>query len=221
MGREIQCTPAEAVQMFAAQLLSEPAAASARTGHWSKNAKRAFTQHWPEYMIEGSCLGMFMISACSFAALLEHPASPVRMVIGSPDLRRFLAGVAMGLTAILLIYSPLGQRSGAHMNPATTLTFYRLGKIQRWDAVFYILSPFAGGVAGTLVAFCALGQTLAHRDVNFAITRPGMRGVVTAFVAEVVITFLLMTVVLNVSNSRRFERFTGLAAGILVMLFIG
>jgi hypothetical protein len=80
--------------MFAAQLLSEPAAASARTEHWSKNAKPAFTQHWPEYMIEGVCLGMFMISACSFAALLEHPASPVRMIIASRDWRRFLGGIA-------------------------------------------------------------------------------------------------------------------------------
>jgi len=206
--------------MFAAQLLSEPAATSARTGHWSKNAKLAFTQHWPEYVIEGLCLGMFMISACSFAALLEHPASPVRMIIASPDLRRLLAGIAMGLTAILLIYSPLGQRSGAHMNPATTLTFFRLGKLDRWDAVFYVMSQFMGGVAGTLFAFVALGQSLAHKNVNFAITRPGMQGTAAAFVAEIVITFLLMTVILNVSNSRKYARFTGLAAGTMVMLFI-
>ena len=206
--------------MFAAQLLLEPAAASARTGHWAKGAKRALAQHWPEYMIEGLCLGMFMISACSFAALLEHPASPVRMIIASPDLRRLLAGIAMGLTAMLLIYSPLGQRSGAHMNPATTLTFFRLGKLDRWDAVFYVMFQFMGGVAGTLFAFVALGQSLAHKNVNFAITRPGMRGIAAAFVAEVFITFLLMTVILNVSNSRNFARFTGLAAGTMVMLFI-
>ena len=206
--------------MFAAQLLLEPAAASARTGHWAKGAKRALAQHWPEYMIEGLCLGMFMISACIFAALLEHPASPVRMIIASPDLRRLLAGIAMGLTAILLIYSPLGQRSGAHMNPATTLTFFRLGKLDRWDAVFYVMFQFMGGVAGTLFAFVALGQSLAHKNVNFAITRPGMRGIAAAFVAEVVITFLLMTVILNVSNSRNFARFTGLVAGTMVMLFI-
>jgi aquaporin Z len=206
--------------MFTAQLLSEPAAASARTGHWSKNAKQAFTQHWPEYMIEGMCLGMFMISACTFSTLLEHPASPVRLSIASADLRRFLGGIAMGLTAVLLIYSPFGRRSGAHMNPATTLTFYRLGKVALWDAAFYALSHFIGGVFGTLIAFVALGQTLAHRNVNFAITRPGMRGATPAFVAEVFITFLLMTVILNVSNSRKFARFTGLAAGMMVMLFI-
>ena len=206
--------------MFAAQLLSQPVAASPKTGHWSDSAKRALTQHWPKYMIEGLCLGIFMISACTFGAMLEHPASPVRMSIASDGWRRFLGGIAMGLTAVLLIYSPLGRRSGAHMNPATTLTFLRLGKIERWDAVFYLLSQFLGGVLGTLVAFVALGQTLAHRDVNFAITRPGMRGMAAAFVAEVVITFMLMTVILNVSNSRKFARYTGLAAGTMVMLFI-
>ena len=206
--------------MFAAQLLREPAAAGARTGHWSENAKPAFTQHWPEYIIEGLCLGMFMISACTFAAVLEHPASPVRISIANADLRRFLGGIAMGMTAVVLIYSPLGRRSGAHMNPATTLTFYRLGKVSWWDAAFYVLSQFIGGVLGTLIAFVALGQTLAHRNVNFAITRPGMRGVAIAFVAEAVITFLLMTVILNISNSRRFARYTGLAAGTMVMLFI-
>ncbi len=126
----------------------------------------------------------------------------------------------MGLTAILLIYSPLGRRSGAHMNPATTLTFFRLGKVAGWDAAFYGLSQFLGGMLGTTVAFLTWGQTLAHRNVNFAITRPGVRGAAIAFVAEVFITFLLMTVILNVSNSHKFARYTGLAAGAMVMLFI-
>ena len=220
MRSEFQCTPATAVRMFAAQLLDEPVAAQARAGHWTDNAKQAFTQHWPEYMIEGVCLGLFMISACAFSALLEHPASPVRASVMNAYMRRFLIGLAMGLTAILLIYSPMGQRSGAHMNPATTVTFYRLGKVERWDAIFYMLSQFAGGVLGVLASFALMGATLAHRNVNFAITRPGERGDAGAFVGEVLITFLLMTVILNVSNSRELARFTGLAAGIMVMLFI-
>jgi glycerol uptake facilitator-like aquaporin len=112
MRSKFQCTPATAVRLFAAQLLDEPVAAQARTGHWTDNAKQAFTQHWPEYMIEGLCLGTFMISACAFSALLEHPDSLVRMSLMNGDVRRFLVGVAMGVTAILLIYSPLGQRSG-------------------------------------------------------------------------------------------------------------
>src|SRR5208337_664453 len=166
MRSEFQCTPATAVKWFAAQLLEEPVDAQARIRHWTGNAKQAFTQHWPEYMIEGVCLGLFMISACAFSALLEHPSSPVRASVMSANVRRFLIGLAMGMTAILLIYSPMGRRSGAHMNPATTLTFYRLDKVDRWDAVFYVLSQFAGGVLGVLVSFAVMGAALEHSNVN-------------------------------------------------------
>ena len=47
---------------------------------------------------------------------------------GAVIVRRMLTGMAMGGTAIALVFSPLGKRSGAHFNPAVTLTFWRLGK---------------------------------------------------------------------------------------------
>ena len=108
----------------------------------------ALKHHWPEYLIEAICLGLFMISAFSFATLLEHPSSPVHQAIANSTLRRFLMGLAMGGTAIAIIYSPWGQQSGAHINPSTTLTFFRLGKVARWDAVFYIAGQFLGGAVG-------------------------------------------------------------------------
>lgn len=74
--------------------------------------------------MEGAELGLFMISACLFVALLEYPPSAVHQLLPDPALRRVLIGVAMGVTAILIIYSPIGQRSGAHFNPAVTLTFW-------------------------------------------------------------------------------------------------
>ena len=69
-----------------------------------------------------------MISAGVFTLLLESPASPLHAAIPDAFLRRLLTGAAMGLTAIALIYSPWGRRSGAHMNPAVTLSFLRLRK---------------------------------------------------------------------------------------------
>ena len=106
-------------------------------------------QHWPEYLMEAAGLGLFMISACVFGTLLEHPASPVRAGrCPTPLVRRVLMGLAMGLTAIAIIYSPWGQRSGAHMNPAVTLTFLRLGKVAPADAVFYV----AGAVRSAAIA---------------------------------------------------------------------
>ena len=64
--------------------------------------------------MEALGLGLFMASACGFATLLEHPDSPLHRSISDPLLRRVLMGLAMGLTAIGLIYSPWGRRSGAH-----------------------------------------------------------------------------------------------------------
>jgi len=71
-----------------------------------------------------------MVSAVCVTLLLESPASPLHAAIPDAFLRRLLTGTAMGLTAIALIYSPWGRRSGAHMNPAVTLSFLRLGKIR-------------------------------------------------------------------------------------------
>src|SRR5512134_546390 len=104
----------------------------------------ALRRHWPEYGIEGCLLGAFMVSALAFTVLLEHPASPLRGALPDPTLRRALMGIAMGATAIALVTSRWGQRSGAHFNPALTLTFWRLGKIEPADALGYVCAQFAG-----------------------------------------------------------------------------
>jgi aquaporin Z len=173
-----------------------------------------------EYLMEAALLGLFMISACTFVVLLEYPASPVRAAIHSADLRRFLIGLAMGTTAVLLIYSPWGMQSGAHFNPATTLTFYRLGKVRTGDALAYIAAQFAGAALGVGAARAMLGPRLADPAAHFAATVPGPAGVPAAFLAEVAISFLLMSVILRVSNHPRFARYTGVCAGSMVALFI-
>jgi aquaporin Z len=176
--------------------------------------------HWPEYAIEAGLLGLFMISACGFTVLLEHPRSPVHLATADPILRRALMGLAMGSTAVALIYSPWGKRSGAHFNPATTLTFFRLGRIPRSDAIAYVAAQFVGGALGVLGASLALGGLIADRAIRFAATLPGPAGVPAAFVAEVVITFVLMCVILRVSNHPTRAHLTGLCAGALVAVYI-
>ncbi|MFI5323275.1 MAG: MIP/aquaporin family protein [Thermodesulfobacteriota bacterium] len=177
-------------------------------------------KHWPEYLMEGAGLGFFMISACFFVALLEHPSSPFHKAIPDPMTRRALMGIAMGLTAITIIYSPWGKQSGAHINPSVTLTFFRLGKVRAVDAAFYIIAQFLGAAAGVLVAHLTIGKIASHPHVNYAATFPGMSGLILAFIAEVVISFILMTVVLVVSNTLSIARYTGIFAGILVAAYI-
>src|SRR5215469_12352554 len=128
---------------------------------------RALKNHWPEYLMEAAELGIFMISASLFSILLYHPSSPVVRVIPSEFVRRVLTGLAMGLTLVGLVYSPWGKRSGAHMNPAFTLTFLRLGKVAPWDAFFYILAQFVGGVVGILLMAAVAGPLLSHPSINY------------------------------------------------------
>ena len=187
---------------------------------WFARAISAATKHWPEYLIEAACLGLFMVSACSFTVLLQHPGSAIRQMLPSAFVRRLLTGIAMGLTAIALIYSPWGKQSGAHLNPSITLTFCRLGKIEPWDAWFYVVAQFVGGTMGVIVSAFVWGEAIAHQNVRYAATAPGGRGSGLAFFAELVISFLMMTMVLNVSNSARIARFTGVIAGALVATYI-
>jgi len=176
--------------------------------------------HWPEYLIEAAGLGLFMISASLFGSLLEHPASPIRQALPDPLLRRALMGITMGGTAAAIIYSPWGMRSGAHINPAVTFTFWRLGKIEPVDAALYVLSHFAGAVAGIAAAVLLLGELLRDRAVNYVVTVPGNGGRWPAFAGEAIISFILMTVILHATNSRRLGRMTGLFAAFLVAVYI-
>lgn len=170
--------------------------------------------------MEAGCLALFMISACVFGVLLEHPESGIHQAIPFPVVRRVLMGLAMGITAIGLICSPWGKRSGAHMNPAVSLTFLSLGKISTWDALFYIVFQFAGGIAGVLVSEAVIGPALSDAAVNFVVTVPGPDGPSVAFLAEALISFLMMGTVLVTSNNRVLSRTTPYFAAALLTIFI-
>ena len=76
---------------FNGEAAATPMAPAPRLGMW-----KSLRAHWPEYLIEASLLGGFMISACVFGALYEFPESPVRQAIASADLRRLLMGLLWG-----------------------------------------------------------------------------------------------------------------------------
>ncbi len=180
----------------------------------------ALTRHYPEYLMEAALLGCFMVSACVNAVLLFHPEGLAAGRIRSRFARRVLMGAAMGLTAVALIYSPWGQQSGAHMNPATTLTFLIRGKVAPWDALFYIVAQFAGAAAGVALARLILRGAIRHAAVNHVVTVPGARGARVAWLAELLIAFGMMLTVLIVSNHALLTAYTGFFAGALVLLYI-
>src|ERR1051325_1659230 len=183
-------------------------------------AIEALGAHWPEYLMEAAELGTFMVSACFFGVLFGHPASAAYRALPNPLVRQILGGMAMGLTAVGIISSPWGKRSGAHMNPAFSLMFLSLGKIAPWDAVFYVVAQFVGGLAGVALSSLLIGPPVADPSVNYVVTVPGPQGAGVAFGAEFAISFLLIAIVLNVSNSRRMTRYKPWVAGFLIASYI-
>ena len=176
--------------------------------------------HWPEYLMETGELASYMFFACAFATLLQHPASPVQHVVMDGVLRRLLYGLAMGATAIAIVMSPWGKQSGAHFNPGVTFTFYRLGKVDFWDAFFYATGQFLGAIGGVAIARYVLRGAAANHAVRYAVTAPGKYGVAVAFLAELAISFALMLTVLIVTNHEKLARYTPYFAGALVAMFL-
>lgn len=182
---------------------------------------KTLRETWPEALIEAISLGLFMISALGFTILLEHPASPVRAALPNPDLRRFLIGGAMGATLLSLVYNRFGARSGAHLNPAFTFTFWRLGKLDGGKAGLYAVAQFLGAAAGVVLVVGVAPELAADSHVRHAATEPGIYGIPGALVGELVIAFAQMSIVLRVSNSRRLHAWTGVFAATGVALYIG
>jgi len=180
----------------------------------------AFKDNWRLYVYESVELAAFMIAACFATVWLFDPAYPVLHLLPSSALRRLLMGIAMGTTAVLIIQSPFGKRSGAHFNPAITFTYFRLGKIGAWDAVFYVTFQFLGGVYGVGLSAICLGKSLAAPAVDYALTVPGRYGTEAAFFAEFFMASLLMAVVLWFSNRPTFSQYTPYLVGVLITFYI-
>jgi aquaporin Z len=156
--------------------------------------------------MEGALLGTFMVAICVSILMLE--SSP------------FLLATVIGVTAALLIHSPWGKRSGAHLNPAVTLAFWLLGRVKPWDALFYSLSQLIGAIIGVFLVISLAGKRFTDPPVLYAVTLPGPAGDFIAFVAEAVISALLMALILAFVSSPQLIHFTGIAVGALIALLI-
>lgn len=175
--------------------------------------------HLPEYLAEVAGTAIMMLVGVGAIALMWADGSPLPGWIPSPDLRRFLTGLLFAAGATLVVVSPLGQRSGGHLNPAVTLAFWLKGRIATPDAVVYVVAQVAGALLG--VAIVAVLGGAAVRSVQFGLTAPGDGYSATAaFIAELCITGMLVGLILFCVNNQRFAKYTPVLAGSLVALLV-
>lgn len=179
---------------------------------------QALREHWPDYLLEAAGLMIFMIGAGLFTTLFLHPRSPVSQAIPSPMLQHAGLGACMGLVTFAIV-SAIGERTGAHINPAVTLAFWWRRRITGWDATFYTLFQFGGAVLAPVILLAVIGEPFAHGKIAFATTRPSA-GVSAAFAAEFAMSFVLMLTVLAALGSRRWEGRAPALLAVLIALYI-
>jgi len=170
--------------------------------------------------MEAGELGLYMLLTCSFATLINHPASPVWHLVTNAVARRSIMGVAMGVVVVAIALSPWGKQSGCHFNPAITFTFYRLGKVEFWDLWFYVAAQFGGAIGGVCLARYALQGALGDHAVHYAVTAPGVYGPGVAFAAELTISFILMITFLVATNRAELAPCAPYFAGALVAIYL-
>lgn len=127
-------------------------------------------------------------------------------IVGAVNAGSPLTPIAIGFTLMVLVYAT-GHLSGAHLNPAVSLAVLMRGAMGVADFVAYVVAQLIGGALGALLALAV--WPAAEAAVEFA------PGVGAAFVVELVVTFILAFVVLNVATSKDHPNnsFYGLAIG--------
>ena len=177
-------------------------------------------RHWRHYLAEAGGLAFFMLGASVITTQLRYKEAWLHGIITAPFAQLATLGLLMSFVVAAIIYNPWGNKSGAHINPAVTLAMWRLGKIDAHDALFYIFSQFAGGVIAVQIAGLILGQGYTADGTNYVVTKPGPDGATAAFIAEWIISFVLMMVLMWALNNEKREKYAGLMIAILLGFYL-
>jgi aquaporin Z len=131
--------------------------------------------------------------------------------------------LAFGLTVFTMAHA-VGQISGAHLNPAVSIGFAASGRFPVSDLVPYVIAQVAGGIAGAFVLYLiASGKPGFELSAGFAANgygehSPGGYALGSAFVCEVVMTFMFLMVILGSTSKRASTALAPLTIGLALTL---
>jgi aquaporin Z len=153
-------------------------------------------------------------SAVLAAMFLTTGDNPVQLGIGFVGV-----SLAFGLTVLTMAYA-IGHISGCHLNPAVTLGLVVAGRHPKSEMLPYVVAQVLGGIAGAAVLYLiASGKEGFSTEGGFASNgfgehSPGGYSMVSALVAEIVLTFFFLLIILGATDKRAPQGFAPIAIGL-------
>lgn len=164
------------------------------------------TLPWRLFLSELIGTALLVLIGLSLVTVMFGTGSLIPAALPNEGFRRLITGFLFGTTGALIALSPVGQVSGAHINPVVTLGFWLMGKLDAKIAAGYVLSQLAGGIIGALplLAWGSMG-----RSVAFGATLPGEGfATMTVFLGEVLTTFVMVSLLAIFLGFRKIRPFT-------------
>ncbi|MBO1754936.1 MIP/aquaporin family protein [Allobranchiibius sp. CTAmp26] len=162
---------------------------------------------------------LLLVGGLSAVFLDFGPSSPVVGHLPSTSARLLLTGLLFAGTGSLVAISPLGRRSGAHLNPAVTLAFWTQRKVHPHDLVGYIAAQLSGALAAAAGLRLAWGHTA--RVLHLGATQPGHGlNAVGAAGLEMLMTAALVLMIFFFTSHTRTARWTPMGNWVLVAALV-
>jgi aquaporin Z len=132
--------------------------------------------------------------------------------------------LAFGLTVVTMVYA-VGHISGGHFNPAVSFGLWSGGRFEAKELVPYIIAQVLGAIAGAgvlyLIASGKAGVDVAASGFaanGYGAHSPGGYSLAAGFIAEAVLTFIFLVVILGATDKRAPAGFAGIAIGLCLTL---
>jgi aquaporin Z len=175
--------------------------------------------HRTEWLCEALGTMLLLVGGLSAVCLDFGRGSWVAEHIPSTSLRLLITGALFAATGSFVAISPIGRRSGAHLNPAVTLAFRITGHVHPHDLAGYWVAQFVGALVGAGLTRLLWGGVA--RSVGFGITHPGHDlSAAGALGLEFLMTAILLTVILAFVSSRALMHWTPLATWVVVTVLV-
>ena len=158
---------------------------------------------------------LLLIGGLSAVCLDFGPRSPTARLVPDHSARLLITGLLFAGTGSLVAVSPLGRRSGAHLNPVVTLAFWVQHRVHRHDVVGYVLAQCVGALAGAGVVRGLWGSTAVAVRIGATVPGHGF-GVGDAVLVEAAMTAALVAMLLLFTSTHALTRWTPVGNWVLV-----